>query len=840
MDLQKFRLRGFTGIKKGLGLDEIRIDFSDLYGLIAISGDTGSGKTTIMENLQPHPVMVSRPHPALKNQVCSRKAVRELSFLMDNRMYESLIKIDAQSGRTEGYLNIDGSPTVDGKISAYKRAMIDISGSEKLFFNSSFCAQNSTKISGMRPADLKDLFAEFLGPRLDKYRANEETAKQAGAVLFQQMTELGGRISALDGAVDRIWGIEDRIVESKERISENQAERGSLEISLSEHKEALTVLKEKREASTMATARVKDLEAQKAHISEDMANLGIEKNADLSGLRGKLGDVNTSIESVYATLKNRRAIEAAADELKRIDIELERESTVMREIGIRVEKARKELGLAEHADRTEADQERKELDDIKSGIDQDERKIAQLESEIALVGRDQKALENDAVLQTIGADIARCKASASDLEMRGKDIQCDCGKTVECNSETCAFIGTALKARGELPVLKIRYDEREKKILEKQVSLDRQLRDLAKRHDETKAGHDSDRLHYEKTADEYVKAAGVRNDNIAVLENERTVAERGLAVCKDRHADLTNKIPALKELAERLPEIQIAKQRAGDLEKQKTDLIAEGTGTADAWDKRIAVKKDQADKLAGDIVIASSRIDNQIDHKILTVTFQQTETETSIAKFADAIRTSELDLATHEKELARCSAAKVERDRIQKQREALAAELSEWIYLKNACGKDGLRALEIDAVAPSITHDANLLLEAAFGPQAMVDFRTQNDDGREVLEPRCIDADGDSVLVANRSGGQQVYSLKAIRLAMTKISKEKSGRDLQTVYADEDDAGLDVKTAQKFTQLYRALQEIGHFKKCLMISHKPECVALADHVISLNGGISIR
>ena len=71
--------------------------------------------------------------------------------------------------------------------------------------------------------------------------------------------------------------------------------------------------------------------------------------------------------------------------------------------------------------------------------------------------------------------------------------------------------------------------------------------------------------------------------------------------------------------------------------------------------------------------------------------------------------------------------------------------------------------------------------------------------------------------------------MKALRLAMTMISKEKSGRDYRTAYADEDDAGLDIETAQSFTRLYKAFMDIGGFTKCFYISHKPECVALADH-----------
>lgn len=49
-------LKGFRGIRDGLGLDQITLDLerlSDGAELIAIAGANGSGKTTVMDNLSP-------------------------------------------------------------------------------------------------------------------------------------------------------------------------------------------------------------------------------------------------------------------------------------------------------------------------------------------------------------------------------------------------------------------------------------------------------------------------------------------------------------------------------------------------------------------------------------------------------------------------------------------------------------------------------------------------------------------------------------------------------------------------------------------------------------------
>jgi ABC-type branched-subunit amino acid transport system ATPase component len=49
-------LKGFRGIREGLGFDQIALDLEHLAEgaeLIAIAGANGSGKTTVMDNLHP-------------------------------------------------------------------------------------------------------------------------------------------------------------------------------------------------------------------------------------------------------------------------------------------------------------------------------------------------------------------------------------------------------------------------------------------------------------------------------------------------------------------------------------------------------------------------------------------------------------------------------------------------------------------------------------------------------------------------------------------------------------------------------------------------------------------
>jgi exonuclease SbcC len=168
----------------------------------------------------------------------------------------------------------------------------------------------------------------------------------------------------------------------------------------------------------------------------------------------------------------------------------------------------------------------------------------------------------------------------------------------------------------------------------------------------------------------------------------------------------------------------------------------------------------------------------------------------------------------------------------QTQIKAVKKEIEEWSYLRATCGKNGLQALEIDGAAPLITTEANTILADAFGLDNQIKIVTQDPEtGREVFWIKVIREDGSEDDFGNLSGGQRVWIAHALSLGMTLVSKRKSGRDFRTLFMDECDGALDEKKAVDFIKLYRAMLKTGDFDTCIFISHKPELISMADHVI---------
>ena len=148
MSVLRLKVRGHIGIKEGLGLDEIDLDFSRLSGLVAFVGKNGSAKSTCLELLQPYATVVSRKG-AFSKHFFLRDSFKELHFPFQGHQYRSLIKIDPVSNRSEGYLWKDGAEKSlsDGKISNYNKVITDLLGSSDLFFASTFCAHNTSLLS---------------------------------------------------------------------------------------------------------------------------------------------------------------------------------------------------------------------------------------------------------------------------------------------------------------------------------------------------------------------------------------------------------------------------------------------------------------------------------------------------------------------------------------------------------------------------------------------------------------------------------------------------------------------------------------------------------------------
>src|SRR3990167_7531413 len=162
-------LKGFRGIRAGLGRDVLSLNFEQLADgaeLVAIAGANGRGKTTVMENMHPYLTMPSRAATAgpggfsYYDHVCLPENEKDLVWSLAGRTYRSQVVIRLNGRRkTEAFLfalSADGAwkpmaledgTVADGKVETYTRCVEAICGNADTFFTSVFSAQGKRQLS---------------------------------------------------------------------------------------------------------------------------------------------------------------------------------------------------------------------------------------------------------------------------------------------------------------------------------------------------------------------------------------------------------------------------------------------------------------------------------------------------------------------------------------------------------------------------------------------------------------------------------------------------------------------------------------------------------------------
>ena len=767
MKILNLRLKKFIGIFKGLGLDEVTIDFSALTGLVALSGQNGAGKSTVLDCCQPYSRLASRKG-TLQQHTYGRDAEKELSFEFQGNTFKTLIKIDAEGSRSpEGYIWKNGVSEIDGKISNYNRYIVKLFGSPELFFASVFCSQGSKKLSDMTTGDLKKLFSEFL--RLDKLIAYEDTAKQCNNLL-------SSRAGSLERDIESLKILTDGYAEAGALLARAKGEKAGLKQNLLELSKDLE--KSEAELSTIQADIQKNelIETELAGLQDTQGRLSSEIEEDqkqskieLDKLREKYRNFELDVVNLNSLLANETEIREAAESVETLTKTLSKDRGQLKDIG-------------------------QEYFAIVGAVAKKEADI--MEYHLSYVKQSSKDKRNKNALET-KLDHARLKLI--DLDKRDSD----------CVSKTCSFILSALTAQEDIPGLEILLAESVEGIA--------------------------------KAEKAYSNTRNCLNANMEALKGTESAQKIEKDALEAKITKTEDGLKGIKALADELSKVETALSRKQDIEKRQTENLADGKKTKDFWEKRIIEKKAQKVITETAWKKAEVKINIAAEEKVGTIEQSISNLKTSITERTDEIADKVVEIVRHEQDVAKKEQAQKELTVKTAGRELLVNEASEWLYLKNACSAKGLRALEIDSVLPAIASYANDLLIRTFGTQYTVRFQTQDEEtGREVLDIIVIREDGSEVPIENLSGGQRVWLLSALRLSLTLISQEKSGKNFQTGFADESDGALDVGHAIEYVQMYRAFMEVGGFEDFLFISHKPETIALADHVLTFgNGKIAI-
>ena len=828
MEILTLRLKGFIGIKMGpnrdmSGPDEITIDFSKTSGLTALDGINGTGKSTVLENLHPYPTLASRSG-ALFNHVYIRNAEKEFSFAYQGDHYRTLLKIDCQSEKTEGYIYKNGATKSEttGKIKEYSKYIANLLGSELMFFNSVFCAQNSTKLSDMKTAEFKTLLGEFIGSQ--KYVGWEDDCKDKITAVTGQLEQIEKRLLVVNNKLAGFGDIKAKLATAHDDLVAQEKTIKQLRTQKAKYQDKLESLKEKKSNQEVLIAQKANIEARIKELETQLGKEQYDADTDLNSLRVAYKDLQGQIKKDEELLQLADDINVAADKEKEIQEELEILTAKFDKLTMEGPEKNQAVHDLEIKITTIYQQQKSLLTDpenLRLGklVDEAERAVADRERQI-------KDLSNDSQLAAIEEQIKSIEKAAK----VGEGIKADCKET------TCGAIAAVLEAKEQLPLSIEKREARKQIINETVINLKSAIADI-KELTETVLNEKMALMESIKQFNENIKS-DIKSATEELENAKKFVSETNEAINKYRQelATLRFELGKNKDLAAKKTALEVAKTQYDNVTRQMEENVARGKELKVKWENRKIDLDGSIKDASASLNEINGRIDNDIEAQISLIAIGQYNIDRDLPEMELNLNTIRASIMRFESDLEVKGEVESEIETARMEKEKLQQDISDWTYLKIACGKNGLQAMEIAGAAPIITSFANQLLTRTFNCISTVRLRTLDDEGKECLGILIMGDDGKETLLDNLSGGQKVPCLMALRLAMTLLNKEKSGRNFETFFSDEMDGALDPENALNFVNMYRSFMEIGAFQDGYFISHKPPCRALADNNLMFEAG----
>ncbi|KQX01082.1 hypothetical protein ASC94_00015 [Massilia sp. Root418] len=796
-------MSGFCGVRDGLRRDSITIDLEQEAGgaaLVALTGRNGRGKSTILDNMTPYPVMPSRAGAdglgafSYYDEVYLPENHKELEWAMDGMRYRShLVMRLGSKRRTEAYLHqlgehgwapvrlADGTVS-DGKMETYSRCVEGVAGSAATFFSTAFSAQQRRQLSAYRNGEIKHLLGDLL--RLDAVRARGEHAAEVVRLLRSGLQDGRWRQQAQRDTLARLAAERNALGDTATKAELAGQNRNVAAARLDAKRTVLAAL---RAEQAVAASH----EGRRAQLLQERAAALTERQHGLAALETELGREQAALDE----LAQRHAQRATRRETTLASLRAQR-TTLLASI----EQARHAARAAKRLPVMLAVLGRREtrLAEARDALAQGERMAADL----ALAQAKCAAIEREAGQAALAAqDLRRRFALTAEVPCAGMALQAG-----------CKLLADAHTAHALLPdagAVVARLNAQHAALAEQIASLRGQ-------------------------------AAGMPRARLAAQ-----AAEERLVRSRDRLAQCERQAARLDALAQSGAMLEAAEARLAAHGEQAAAERAEDDRAYTERQHRIAGLQRRRALTARPSQVAE-RIDALLaalppafDERAITGAAGDCEQAQARLQQAEQAHLGALREHDRARDLARKHAAQSRACEYQK-RQTLRLErhLEDWELLAKALGHDGIIALAIDDAGPALSALANQLLLASYGPRFSVSLQTQlataKGELREGFDITVHDAHSDCVKsVAKMSGGERIWINECLTRAMALYLAEGDGRRSATLFSDEADGAFDAQHKRRFMAMKREVLRIGGYTQEYFISHTPELAEMADVVIDL-------
>jgi len=297
-ELQELHLRGAIGIKDGIGLSEIHVDFKDFAGVMAVMGKIGSGKTTLLENCHPFPCMLTR-QGSLKDHFYLKDSFRTLiyktqdgSLLKINMIINgtsksvgTLYTVEKKDSDKENWVPLPG---VDGSFDSYKEWVNTTFGSLDLFLRTSFYTKEQVKgipdLSRATKSEKMSLFAVLAGT---------DYLGEIAAAAKEKEKDINEKINNVKNQMSNYAVIKKNIDSLREREAEAGLELGKYNSLLEKDMKELEILRVEQEKYNQVAGKLSMLDKS----IDDKKSLAENYNDNICKLNQEINHIEDVLRS---------------------------------------------------------------------------------------------------------------------------------------------------------------------------------------------------------------------------------------------------------------------------------------------------------------------------------------------------------------------------------------------------------------------------------------------------------------------------------------------------------------------------------------------------------------
>ena len=210
MKITYFRIKGYINILNGMGLDELIIPFLEFKNrIILVSGENGTGKSTIIKALTPNPdssdsfrtdVFIDQNG---NRQIIEYPGEKEIHYLDydengNSIIYKILIQSLVDESRTRRTTKAfisknDEELNPNGNVSSFKDIRDDLLGIDPVYLDLSFVSSEQRGIVDMIPSERRKYMASYIGS-LDTYNNIYKIISKKVSNLKSYMNTLNNKI----------------------------------------------------------------------------------------------------------------------------------------------------------------------------------------------------------------------------------------------------------------------------------------------------------------------------------------------------------------------------------------------------------------------------------------------------------------------------------------------------------------------------------------------------------------------------------------------------------------------------------------------------------------------